>query len=72
MNTGMDAEWEEIVSLARLLDHGVASRQGIDAEGVLRLARAVKSFQLRVTKRSVVTPEGASTGNDSTRDGGDD
>jgi hypothetical protein len=53
----VDAEWEEIVSLARRIDEGVASHEGIDTEGVLRLARALKSFQRRVSAKSVVTTE---------------
>ena len=50
-------EWEEIVSLARRLDQDVASRQGIDVAGALRLAQAVVAFQRRVTSESLMTSE---------------
>jgi hypothetical protein len=47
--------WESIVALARFIDRGVASRQGIDNEQVLRLARAVVGFQQRLENRPRVT-----------------
>lgn len=50
-------DWEQIVELARRIDHGVASRQGIDGDEVLRLARAVLTFQRRLATGSVLTPE---------------
>jgi hypothetical protein len=55
-NMGARQEWEEIVELARRIDHGVASRQGIDAQEVLRLALAVGAFQRGLTAGWVVTP----------------
>jgi hypothetical protein len=59
-----EIEWEEIVSLARRIDRGVASHQGIDADGVLRLARAVMSFQRRVTAKAGRTLERGPAEND--------
>jgi hypothetical protein len=53
----VDGEWEEIVALARRLDRGVASHEGIDVEGVLRLARAVQSFHRRMSGKWLVAPE---------------
>jgi hypothetical protein len=54
---GPGQDWEQIVELARRIDHGVASRQGIDNTEVLRLARAVVAFQRRLTGGSLLTPD---------------
>jgi hypothetical protein len=57
LQTSQGRVWEGIVELARLIDHGVASRQGIDTAEVLRLSQAVIAFQRRLAAGSVVTPE---------------
>jgi hypothetical protein len=57
-------EWEDVVELARVIDHGVASRHGVDAADVLRLARAVLAFHRRLASGSAVTQTtGPATGN---------
>ncbi len=50
-------EWEEVVELARLIDHGVAARQGVEGAEVLRLARAVLAFHGRLASGPVVAPK---------------
>ncbi|HZU83444.1 MAG TPA: hypothetical protein VE987_11030 [Polyangiaceae bacterium] len=54
---GPGEDWEQIVALARRIDHEVASRKGIDNGEVLRLARAVVAFQQRLAGGSVMTRE---------------
>ncbi len=56
-HTGSSQEWEAVVELARLIDHGVASRQGVEGVEVLRLARAVLVFHGRLANGSVVAPK---------------
>jgi hypothetical protein len=55
--TGRSREWEEVVELARLIDHGVASRKGVEGDDVLRLARAVLAFHGRIATGPAVTPK---------------
>jgi hypothetical protein len=53
---GPGQDWEQIVELARRIDHGVAARQGIDSVEVLRLAHALVAFQRRLASGSILTP----------------
>jgi len=57
LQPGQGCIWEGIVELARLIDHGVASRQGIDTAQVVRLSQAVIAFQSRLTSGSVRAPD---------------
>ena len=54
---GKGQVWEEIVELARRIDHRVAAREGIDNDDVVRLAQALLAFQDRLSGASVETPE---------------
>jgi hypothetical protein len=49
--------WEDVVHLARRIDHGVAARQGVDNDQVLRLARAVLAFHGRLASGAVLPPK---------------
>jgi hypothetical protein len=57
LQQGQGRVWEGIVELARVIDHCVASRQGIDTAEVLRLSQAVIAFQRRLAAGAVLTPE---------------
>ncbi|MGA7120908.1 MAG: hypothetical protein WBY94_12465 [Polyangiaceae bacterium] len=56
-DTGRSREWEDVVELARQIDHGIASRKGLEGNDVLRLARAVLEFHGRLASGPAVSPK---------------
>ncbi len=67
--TGRSREWEDVVELARQIDHGVASRKGVEGSEVLRLARAVLEFHVRLASGPSVTPRAEAVGDSGKVDG---
>jgi hypothetical protein len=60
MFPGMDAQqtqWEEIVEIARRLDHGTAIGKGLDVEAALQLSKAVLEFQQELLRAERARPQ---------------